>query len=156
MKATTYSLYTVVLALWAGGIAAFTFVVTPVIFRSYPRDMAGEIVGRLFPVYFGYNLALAVLAGALFLLVNADRTATANRLSLLLLAAAIIINLFVVFKLHPDIVRVKQTVSSFERESPDSPARNSFKKLHALSAVLNLALLADGLALLVAAPFLKK
>jgi hypothetical protein len=156
MKTTFLSLYTIMLALWTGGIAIFTFVVTPVIFRSYPRDTAGEIVGRLFPGYFGYNLALSVLAVVLFLLMTVDWTTTASRLSVLFLAAAIIVNLFIVFKLHPDIVRIKQTVSSFERESQDSAARKSFRKLHALSAVLNLFLLADGVTLLVAAPFLKK
>jgi hypothetical protein len=156
MKTTVVSLYTIILALWVGGIAIFTFVVTPVIFRSYPRDTAGEIVGRLFPGYFGYNLALSVLAAVVFLLVTVDWTATASRLSVLLIAAAIAVNLFIVFKLHPDIVHIKQTVSSFERESPDSAARASFRKLHAVSAVLNLFLLADGATLLVAARLLRK
>ncbi len=156
MKTTFYSLYTIILALWVGGIATFTFVVTPVIFRSYPRDTAGEIVGRLFPVYFGYNLALSVLAIVVFLLISVEWSSTVHRLSLVLLAAALIVNLFIAFKLHPDIVRIKQTVSSFEQESPDSAARKSFKKLHAVSAVLNLFVLADGIMLLVTAPFLKK
>ncbi len=156
MKGIIYSLYTLLVALWVGGIAVFTFVVTPVIFKSYPRDTAGEIVGRLFPGYFGYNLALSVLAMALLLLLKADWSATAYRLSMLLLAAAIVVNLFIVFKLHPDIVRIKQTVSSFERESPDSTARRSFRKLHMASAVMNLFLLLDGVALLAAAPYLRK
>lgn len=156
MRTTISSLYLIILALWTGGIAIFTFVVTPVIFRSYPRDTAGEIVGRLFPGYFGYNLALSVLAIGLFLLMSVDWTATASRLSVLLLAAAIAVNLFIVFKLHPDIVHIKQTVSSFERESPDSAARRSFRKLHAVSAVLNLFLFVDGATLLVAARLLRK
>src|SRR5512135_2337490 len=156
MKAALSSLYIIILALWVGGIAIFTFVVTPVIFKSYPRDTAGEIVGKLFPGYFGYNLALSVLAIVLFLLMTVDWSANLNRLSILLLAAAVIVNLYIVFKLHPDIVHIKQTVSSFERESPDSAARASFKKLHAVSAVLNLFLLVDGVALLITAPLLKK
>ena len=156
MKAALSSLYIIILALWAGGIAIFTFVVTPVIFKSYPRDTAGEIVGRLFPGYFGYNLALSVLAIVLFLLMSVDWSANLHRLSILLLAAAVIVNLYIVFKLHPDIVHIKQTVSSFERESPDSSARRSFKKLHAASAILNLFLLVDSVALLVTARLLKK
>ena len=52
MKLSWFSFYNIVLALWVGGMALFTFIVTPVIFKSYPRDQAGEIVGRLFPGLF--------------------------------------------------------------------------------------------------------
>jgi hypothetical protein len=156
MKTSWFSLYNLILALWVGGIAAFTFIVTPVIFRSFGRDLAGKIVGELFPGYFLYNLVLAALALLLFFVVAGDPSKTAYRLSLFLLTAALIINVFIVFKLHPDTVKVKQAVTSFERESPDSPMRKRFAKLHALSAVLNLLLLADGVALLAIAPLLKR
>jgi hypothetical protein len=149
-------LYNLVLALWVGGIATFTFIVTPVIFRSFGRDLAGRIVGELFPGYFIYNLTLAGFALFLFFITATDPSKIAYRLSLILLIAALAINVFIVFKLHPDIVKVKQAVTSFERESPDSPMRKRFAKLHAVSAGLNLLLLADGIALLVAAPLLKK
>ena len=73
-----------------------------------------------------------------------------------LLSAALIINVFIVFKLHPEAVKVKQEVTSFERESPDSPARKKFSKLHGMSAALNLFLLVDGIILLIAGPLGKK
>jgi hypothetical protein len=113
-------------------------------------------VGELFPGYFLYNLVLAALALLLFFVVAGDPSKTAYRLSLFLLTAALIINVFIVFKLHPDTVQVKQAVTSFERESPDSPMRKRFAKLHAVSMVLNLLLLADGVALLAVAPLLKR
>jgi hypothetical protein len=156
MKTSWFTLYNLILALWVGGIAAFTFIVTPVIFRSFGRDLAGKIVGELFPGYFLYNLVLAALALLFFFVVAGDPSKTAYRLSLFLLTAALIINVFIVFKLHPDTVQVKQAVTSFERESPDSPMRKRFAKLHAVSAVLNLLLLADGITLLAVAPLLKK
>lgn len=156
MRTFWFPFYNLVLALWTGGIAIFTFIVTPAIFRSYGRDMAGEIVGKLFPGYFMYNLVLALAALALFFLVAEDRSRTACRLSLLLIASALIINLFVAFKLHPDTIRAKQAIASFERVSPDAPERKRFAKLHAVSAVLNLALLAEGAALLVVSPLLRK
>ena len=156
MKTYWFSLYDLVLALWVGGIAAFTFIVTPVIFRSFGRDLAGKIVGELFPGYFLYNLFLAGLALLLFFVAASDPSKTAYWLSLFLLIAALTINVFIVFKLHPDAVKVKQAVTSFERESPDSPMRKRFAKLHAVSAVLNLLLLADGIALLIAAPLLNR
>jgi hypothetical protein len=156
MKLSWFSFYTLVLALWVGGITMFTFIVTPVIFKAFPRDMAGDIVGKLFPGYFLYNLILSAFTFVIFFLVSEDRSGSASRISLILIAAALIINVFITFKLHPEAVRVKQAVTSFEREPKDSPARKEFTRLHALSAALNLALLADGIALLLASPALKK
>ncbi len=156
MKVSWFSIYNLVLALWVGGIALFTFILTPVIFRSFGRDMAGEIVGRLFPGYFFYNLVLSAAALAIFFMLSADRTAWAHRLSLVLLAAALIVNLFIVLKLHPEAVKVKREITSFEREEPESAARKKFAKLHSVSAALNLFLLVDGIALLVTGPLTKK
>lgn len=148
MKPILFSLYSLTLALWTGGMALFTFIVTPAIFRSYGRDQAGEIVGRLFPGYFLYLLALSALALLLFFLLGAEQASRSFRASLFLLVVAVIINAYVLFSLHPKAVQIKQQVVSFEKAAPDSPARSEFRKLHGISAVLNLALLADGIALL--------
>ncbi len=156
MKLSWFSLYNLILALWVGGTALFTFIITPVIFKSYPRDQAGEIVGRLFPGYFLYHLVLAALALVLFFIVAHGMPKIAYRVSLVCVVTALFINLFIVFKLHPDTVRVKQQVTSFEREPPDSPARKQFRRLHGVSAVLNLVLFADGIVLLVTGPLLRK
>jgi hypothetical protein len=156
MKAFWFSAYHLVLALWVGGISIFTFIVTPAIFRSYGRDQAGEIVGKLFPGYFRYTLVLTILALVLFFFAAGDNALPAYRPSLALIAAALAITLFVAFWVHPTTVEVKKTVASFEREPSDSPARKQFARLHALSASLNLLLLVDGVVLLVLAPGLKR
>jgi Na+/alanine symporter len=156
MKLSWFSFYNITLALWVGGIALFTFIVTPVIFKSYPRDQAGEIVGRLFPGYFLYNLVLAALVLVLFVIVANDQSKLAYRLSFVCVVTALLINLFIVFKLHPEAVRIKQQVTSFEREAPDSPARKQFRRLHGVSAVLNLVLLAEGIVLLITGPLVRK
>jgi len=156
MKPFLDILYTLILSLWVGGMAIFSFIVTPAIFRSFGRDQAGEVVGKLFPGYFLYLLALSALALIVFFLLGSDRAARPYRLSLFLLTAALVVNTTVTFKLHPDAVRIKQQVASFERATPDTPARKEFRRLHALSAVLNLFVLADGVTLLALSPFLKK
>ncbi len=148
--------YYLALSLWVGGISIFTFIITPVIFRSFERDMAGKIVGKLFNGYFMYNLALSVLSLVLIMTVRSLLAKTGFKMSLVLIACAVIINLFIIFKLHPEIIRVKQEVHSFEVEADDSPARKEFRKLHAVSASLNLLLLADGIALLFISSVLKK
>lgn len=141
-------LYNIALALWVGGIASFTFIVTPAIFRSYGRDMAGQIVGKLLDVYFRYNLTLSVLALVLFVVVISGGALQGYEISLILLIFAILINSYVVLRLYPEIKGVKQQVASFEK-APDSEPRKRFSRLHAVSMALNLLLLADGVTLLI-------
>ena len=52
-------IYRLAIAFWVGGVAIFTFVLTPIIFKAYDRDMAGQIVGALFPAYFRWVFAVA-------------------------------------------------------------------------------------------------
>jgi uncharacterized membrane protein len=147
MKALAGYLYVIVLSLWVGGMFLFTFIMTPVIFRSYQRDAAGEIVGKLFPSYFLFSLAVSAAALILFFLSFPDR-ASSGGISLVLVSLAVITALYVNFRLYPEARKVKQEVHSFEA-APDDPARKRFRRLHAQSAVLNLFMIADGLALLI-------
>lgn len=156
MKLSWSSLYNLILSLWVGGMAIFTFIVTPAIFKSYGRDTASQIVGKLFPGYFLYTLVLAALAFILFFTVAGDQSRPPARISFLLLILALVISATVAFKLYPDAVKLKQQVTSFEREAPDSPARKRFARLHAASMSLNLLLFADSVVLLLLGPALKK
>jgi len=142
-------IYSFILALWTGGIVIVTFLVTPVIFQSFGKDTAGEIVGKLFPYYFPYNLVLSVLALIIFLVFIGIKGKVQNKIAIILLTIAILINLYVTFNLHPDIVSVKQQIKTFETQSDESPARNQFRKMHGISAILNILLLMDGIALLI-------
>ena len=146
------------LALWVGGIALFTFIITPVIFNSYSRDMAGEIVGRLFPGYFLYNLMLSLFALMLFFIPwkNISEIRKGFRLPLFCLLMAVFINIFVCFKLHPEIKTIKKEIHSFETVSSYDQLRIKFRRLHGISAVLNLLLLADGVTLLLVGTAIKK
>ena len=149
-------LYNLILALWVGGIFIFTFLVTPIIFQSFGRDTAGEIVGKLFPYYFPYNLILSVLALIIFLLFIGIRGKIQNKITIILLAAAIIINIFITFKLYPDIQNVKQQITSFETQTDESPMRKQFRKIHGISAIMNILLLIDGTILLILSNTSKK
>ena len=142
-------LYNLILSLWVGGIFIFTFLVTPIIFQSYGRDTAGEIVGKLFPYYFPYNFIISILALIFFLSFKMIHDRIKGKITIILLTVAVLTNLFIMFKLYPDIKSVKQQITTFETESDDSPMRNKFRKLHNVSAVLNILLLIDGTVLLV-------
>ena len=155
MTGLLHVLYNLILSLWVGGIAAFIFFITPVIFRSFGRDMAGQIVGRLFPGYFFSCLGLAAAVLVLIVSLRSSMTHSAFKWSLALVLIALAISLFTTFRLHPEIKRVKQEIHSFEALPGDAPARKTFRKLHALSAMLNLLLLADGVALMVMSTSMK-
>jgi len=151
-----FTVYGLVVALWAGGTAIFSFLVTPVIFRSFGRDLAGEIVGKLFPVYFPTTLCLSALALVTFLGAVRDRSGVGPRLSLALIVVALLVNGYVSSMLYPEAVAVKRQVASFERESPDSPARKQFARLHGRSMALNLFVVADGALLVLLLPSVGK
>ena len=142
-------IYNFILALWVGGIFIFTFLVTPIIFQSFGRDTAGEIVGKLFPYYFPYNLIISILALTVFLLFIGIQGKIESKITIILLTSAGLINSFITFKLHPDIKTVKQQIITFETQSDESPMRNQFRKLHRMSAILNILLLIDGTTLLI-------
>jgi uncharacterized membrane protein len=152
VKKMGLSLYSLMLALWVGGMFLYTFLVTPIIFRAFSRDMASSIVDKLFPFYFPYNLILSVLSLAFFLLFRLQKDA-GNKIALALITIAVVMNAFITFKLFPDVKKVKQAIVSFENTQPDSPYRKQFRRLHVLSLALNLLLLADGTALIVLTRF---
>jgi hypothetical protein len=67
----------------------------------------------------------------------------------MLLTAAVVLSLYVSVRLHPEIRGVKQQIASFETVSPEDPLRKKFSALHVRSAILNILMLADGVALLI-------
>lgn len=145
-----------ILGLWTGGVFLYTFVVTPVIFKTYGRDKAGEIVGVLFPSYFIFTIVLAVLALLLLFSASSELTQTAFRVSAGLAVLALYIAIYVRVGLYPQIQEVKRQVPSFETTAADDPLRLKFRRLHALSAVLNLIFLTDGAVLIGIGTILRK
>jgi uncharacterized membrane protein len=144
------AVYRLALSLWVGGIALFTFVVTPSIFRAHGRDAAGKIVGSIFPVYFRYGLVLAALALLARIFAGEAFHGARQWVGTLLIATAILLTGYQAFGLAPRMERVKRSVSSFETALPDDPARKEFSRLHGISMVVNLLVLLEGTALIVA------
>ena len=69
---------------------------------------------------------------------------------------ALAINIFVFFKLHPEIKVIKKEIHSFDTLPGDDPLRKKFKILYGTSAVLNLILLADGVILFLLSDAIRK
>ncbi len=62
MKRFLVSLYLLSLALLTGGNVLYTYLATPAVFRTFERALAGEVVASMMPGYFGWNLALWIVA----------------------------------------------------------------------------------------------
>jgi hypothetical protein len=138
-------IYRLAVAFWVGGVAIFTFVLTPIIFKSEPRDVAGRIVGYLFPGYFRWGLACGGLA-LVCAVVSRGRNQVA---ALVLILAMLALTSFQSFYIEPRAAALKREIPSFETTPKDHPLRRQFSLLHGISAVCNLTVFAGGVVLLV-------
>jgi len=147
MRAIGSFFYTLALALWVGGGALYTFVLTPAIFAAYPRNTAGEIVGTMMPHYFRFQFAAAAVAALVMIALWRAWPGRSRALCLGLVLGALAVQSFVQWRLYPQILEVKSRVASFE-SAPEAPERRRFRTLHGVSMLLNLLILADGTLLL--------
>jgi len=107
-------------------------------------------VGSIFPLYFRYGLVLAALA-LLARIAAGEAFHGAHRwVGTLLIATALLLTGYQAFGLVPRMELVKRSVPSFQTAPPDDPARKEFSRLHGISMVVNLVVLLEGAALVVA------
>ncbi|AJE02794.1 DUF4149 domain-containing protein [Geobacter pickeringii] len=139
------SLCRLAVSFWVGGAALFTFLLTPIIFKVENRDAAGRIVGYLFPGYFRWGLACGCAALAALLVVRGRHWIPGAALLLLMLA----VTAFQAFYVEPKAAVLKQQIPSFETTPKDHPLRREFSRLHGISAVCNLSVIAGGVVLVV-------
>jgi hypothetical protein len=138
-------IYRLVVAFWIGGAALFTFILTPIIFKSYTRDMAGQIVGYLFPGYFRWGLACGAVALVCHLVMRGRNFVPVLVLIIVMLA----LTSFQAFSIEPRAAALKKEIPSFETTPKDHPLRKEFAKLHGISAVCNLAVVGGGVVLII-------
>lgn len=144
MEITTI-IYRLAVSLWLGGAALFTFVLTPVLFRSESRDTAARIVGLFFPGYFRWGVACGLVAIVCrIVLFGKGQPAAA-----LIIAAMLTLSSIQAFYIEPHAAELKRQIVSFEATPKDHPLRRQFAKLHGVSAVCNLSVIAGGVALVV-------
>ncbi len=136
-------LYRLAIALWAGGNAIFTLMLTPILFKTESRDIAGRIVGNLFPGYFRWGLACGVIALVCRILVHGFGQKT----PVLLLVFMLAVTSFQALYVEPKAAELKRQIGSFETTPKDHPLRKEFSRLHGVSAVCNLTVLAGGVVL---------
>jgi Domain of unknown function (DUF4149) len=138
-------IYRLAVALWFGGVTLFTFVLTPIIFRSYDRDTAGQIVGFLFPAYFRWGLGCGLVGLATLLLFRGKNFLP----SLIIIAVMLALTSLGAFYIEPRAAALKKEIPSFVSTPKDHPLRKEFSRLHGISAVANLLVFGGGVALVI-------
>lgn len=137
------SLYRLVISLWAGGNAIFTLLLTPILFKTENRDVAARIVGNLFPAYFKWGLVCGLVA----LVCRLAGRGLCLKLPMVVLIAMLAVTSFQAFYVEPRAAELKRQIGSFETTAKDHPLRRDFSRLHGVSAVCNLTVLAGGVVL---------
>lgn len=148
MQQIASAVYRLALALWAGGMSVFTFVVTPVIFRTQTRDDAGKIVGALFPVYFRFCLGVAAVALVARAIAGEAFSGSRQLAGTAVIVLSLAIGAYHTFGLLPRMESVKETVVSLESTPKEDAARREFSRLHGVSMTLNLAVIVAGAVLI--------
>lgn len=130
---------------WVGGVAIFTFVLTPIIFKVNDRDTAGRIVGTLFPAYFRWGLSCGAVA-LVSLLIMRGKSSMAP---LVILLVMLCLTAFQGFFIEPRAAALKKDIPSFVTTPKDHPLRKEFSRLHGISAACNLTVFAGGVVLVI-------
>lgn len=138
-------IYRLAVAFWVGGVAVFTFVLTPVIFKVNNRDTAGRIVGTLFPSYFRWGLSCGAVALASLLILRERNFAS----PLFILLAMLSITVFQAYFIEPRAAALKKEITSFVTTPKEHPQRKEFSRLHGISAACNLIVFTGGVILVI-------
>jgi len=145
MKFMPTFLYHLAISCWVGGASLFTFILTPTIFKSYDRDIAGKIVGVLFPGYFKWGLICGVIA---LVTISISSTVKYKMTSGFIILAMLVITSIHAFVIEPKAAALKKEIASFETTHLEDQHRVEFRKLHGVSAMSNLAVIAGGIVLI--------
>ncbi|HAO92575.1 MAG: hypothetical protein A2X99_01835 [Deltaproteobacteria bacterium GWB2_55_19] len=131
------------MAVWVGMLIFFTFFITPSIFKVLPRELAGELVGVIFPKYWmvGYAAgALSLLSIIAISLIEKSFPTAVLSLVALMTALTFYSGLVVGAKAKTMSAEIRNIQDPVKKEE----MRASFKKVHAESAAINLAIMAGG------------
>jgi len=122
---------------WQGSLIFFSFFAAPAIFKTLPRESAGDVVGRIFPRYWvmGY-LCSAISLITLIYLSYIDKAFPKERIILLVIMT--IITFYSGLSIGKKARAIKADMRMAEKGGAKDALRKRFKKIHALSASLNM------------------
>ncbi|GMR04696.1 MAG: DUF4149 domain-containing protein [Thermodesulfobacteriota bacterium] len=135
------------IVVWLGALVFFSFFAAPSIFKVLPREEAGTVVGAIFPKYWAIGYVSSSLAIIALLVVSyIEKSFPAIRL--LLLAAMTVITFYSGLTVGARARTLKADIKATEDTEKKALFRKEFKKVHFVSSVLNMTVIAGGVVLI--------
>ena len=130
------------LVIWLGSIIFFSFFAAPAVFRLLDRQQAGEVVGAIFPKYYGIGYICSVIAAGTLMM--SPRGMEGPPLIFLTVMAAC--TFYAGLVVNPQARALKQQM----QEQPENreALETQFRSLHGWSVGLNATVLIFGFGLL--------
>jgi len=136
-------IYLMSLIVWLGSMIFFSFIAAPSIFKTLPRETAGDVVGDVFPKYWMTGYICGALSIASYAYVSgAERSV--DMLIIVLLSVMLVLMLFSGLVVGNNARIIKRKM----RDTPDTELRErlrrDFIKVHTASTLLNLVIMVLG------------
>ena len=132
------------IVVWLGMLIFFTFLGAPSIFKTLPKETAGDVVGSIFPKYWITGYITSVLATATLIAISSIQMAWPGwRLPILIAMTVISFYSGLVVGVKARSIKAKIRGGSDALEA----LKRDFKKIHAVSAILNITVITLGLVL---------
>jgi hypothetical protein len=128
------------LATWLGGMIFFSFIDAPAIFNTLPKDLAGQLVGVIFPKYWILGYAGSLILLGTFYLIARNHLAEMKP-ALIILALLVPLSFTQGLIVGQKAATIKQEIKQTSDETKVSALRKSFGRIHGVSSVLNIATL---------------
>lgn len=132
------------LVIWIGGIIFFSFFAAPSIFKVLDRELAGDVVGDIFPKYWflGYVCSIVSLGTLIFLWRKATTGATVR---IILLSIMMAISFYSGLVVGPKARGIKAQARAVKDVREKEELRKRFMKIHSLSVLMNSIVLIMGI-----------
>ncbi len=136
-------IHLIAIVVWVGGVVFFSLIAAPSIFKVLARQLAGDVVGDIFPKYWlmGYACSTLALSTLLFLSYSEDNYPYARLLILFVMA---VLSFFSGLVLGRKAAAIKAKMKSEADAETKDALRARFGKIHAVSSVMNMTVMALG------------
>ncbi len=137
-------LYLLAIVVWVGMLLFFSFIAAPAIFRTLPRDTAGDVVGVIFPKYWliGYLCAIVSVISLVVIFLAEGGVSYMHFILLFLMAGLVFYTGLFPAKRAGDI---KERLKDTDNELLRAELEREFKKAHGESSVMNMVLIGLGI-----------
>ncbi|MFQ5585367.1 MAG: DUF4149 domain-containing protein [Thermodesulfobacteriota bacterium] len=129
---------------WIGSIIFFSLFAAPSIFKVLPREVAGDVVGAIFPKYWmvGYVCSLVTIITLIALSVD-EKTLPLLKIAILVVMTAL--TFYSGLAVGSKARSIKAEIRAVETAEQKEPLTKRFKTLHRRSMMLNVIILLLGL-----------